>query len=101
MKEQLNSAPEYVTRGDVLDDLGFSSEKAALLKLKAQLHGKIVERIEGAQYSQEQIKSILDTSQPRVSDLMRGKLSKFSLDMLITYAERLGIHSEIKVAIAV
>ena len=88
--------PEHVSLGSVLDDLGFSPEKAALLKLKAQLHQKIVEHVARAQYTQMQVQSILGTSQPRVSDLMAGKLSKFSLDMLVTYAGQLGIRTELK-----
>jgi predicted XRE-type DNA-binding protein len=35
--------------------------------------------------------------QPRVSDLMTGKISKFSLETLITYAEALGLHPQILV----
>jgi len=37
--------------------------------------------------SQNELEKILQTSQPRVSDLLRGKMSKFSLDMLVVYAE--------------
>ena len=49
-----------------------------------------------ARYSQKQLQSILDESQPRVSDLLRGKMSKFSLEMLVIYAEKLGLRTEIR-----
>jgi predicted XRE-type DNA-binding protein len=78
----------------LFEDLGFSPQKAAALKLKADLHTKIVKAASG--YSQRELKSILQTAQPRVSDLLRGKMSKFSLDMLVFYAERLGLETSIK-----
>ena len=41
------------------------------------------------------MQTLLDT-QPRISDLLRGKMSKFSLEMLVIYAEKLGLHTEIR-----
>jgi len=79
---------------NVFEDLGFSSEEAAALRLKTDLHSKIVKCAE--RYTQGQLQKIWDESQPRVSDLMRGKMSKFSLEALVIYAEKLGIHTEIK-----
>jgi predicted XRE-type DNA-binding protein len=79
---------------NVFEDLGFSSEETAALRLKTDLHNKIVKCAE--QYTQGQLQKIWDESQPRVSDLMRGKMSKFSLETLVIYAEKLGIHTEIK-----
>jgi len=78
----------------LFEDLGFSPEEAAALKLKTDLHTKIVKC--AARYSQKQLQSILDESQPRVSDLLRGKMSKFSLEMLVIYAEKLGLRTEIR-----
>jgi predicted XRE-type DNA-binding protein len=81
--------PEHVPQGNVFDDLGFPPKKAASLKLKASLHEKIMGR--ARRFSQAELATILSESQPRVSDLMRGKLAKFSLEMLVFYGERLGI----------
>jgi predicted XRE-type DNA-binding protein len=78
----------------LFEDLGFSPEKAAALKLKADLQTRIVKA--ASRYSQRELEKILQTSQPRVSDLLRGKMSKFSLDMLVFYAERLGLETSIK-----
>ena len=80
---------------NLFEDIGFSPDKAAALKMKADLHTKIVKAASG--YSQRQLEKILQTSQPRVSDLLRGKMSKFSLDMLVSYAERLGLETSIKI----
>jgi len=78
---------------NVFEDLGFSPEEAAALKLKTDLHTKVVKA--AAPYSQRQLQTILDESQPRVSDLLRGKMSKFSLEMLVIYAEKLGLRTAI------
>lgn len=79
---------------NVFEDLGFSPEESAALKLKADLHTKIMKCAD--RYSQGQLKTLLNESQPRVSDLVRGKMSKFSLEMLVIYAEKLGLHTEIR-----
>ncbi len=79
---------------NVFEDLGFSPEKAAALKLKADLHTKVVKV--ASRYSQRELKDILQASQPRISDLLRGKMSKFSLEMLVFYAERLGLETTIR-----
>ena len=79
---------------NVFEDLGFSPEEAAALRLKADLHTKIVKS--AARYTQKQLQTVLHESQPRVSDLLRGKMSKFSLETLVIYAEKLGLHTEIK-----
>lgn len=79
---------------NLFEDLGFSPEEAAALKLKTDLHTKIVKC--ASRYSQKQLQTLLDESQPRVSDLLCGKMSKFSLEMLVIYAEKLGLHTEIK-----
>ncbi len=78
----------------LFEDLGFSPEEAAALKLKADLNTRIVKAAEG--YTQQELQNKLGTSQPRVSDLLRGKIAKFSLDTLVVYAELLGLHTEIK-----
>jgi len=78
----------------LFEDLGFSPEEAAALKLKTDLNTKIVKA--AASYTQQQLQAKLGTSQPRISDLLRGKISKFSLDTLVVYAELLGLRTEIK-----
>jgi predicted XRE-type DNA-binding protein len=72
---------------DVLDDLGFSPEHTALLRAKVHLQTEIVKRAKG--YTRAQLAEILDEHQPRISDLMTGKVAKFTLDTLFLYAERL------------
>jgi predicted XRE-type DNA-binding protein len=79
---------------DVFEDLDLSPEEAAAIRLKTDLQSKVVKS--AARYSQRQLQTILDESQPRVSDLLRGKMSKFSLEKLAIYAETLGLRTEIR-----
>ena len=50
----------------------------------------------GKKYSQKQLQVILGETQPRISDLLLGKISKFSLDTLVNYAGALDMRPEIK-----
>ena len=88
MKKNVNR-PAHITRGNVLDDLGFSPKDAAIVKFKAELYQAIL-RCAG-QYSQKELQIILDEPQPRVSELLNGKISNKSVDKLLEYAGRLGI----------
>jgi predicted XRE-type DNA-binding protein len=54
--------------------------------------------IEKRNWTQVEAAQVLGISQSRVSDLMRGKWDKFSLDMLVTLATRAGLHCELKLA---
>lgn len=84
--------------GNVFADLGFSPEEAALLAMRAELIAILRETIEQAGWTQVQAASRLGIGQSRVSDLMRGKYDKFSLDMLVTLATRAGRRVELAVA---
>ena len=80
---------------NVFDDLGFSPEAAAALHMKSLLHSKIVRYAQ--HYSQSELQKLLKEPQPRVSDLLRGKIAKFSLETLVNYAEALHMRPEIKI----
>jgi predicted XRE-type DNA-binding protein len=86
-------------KGNVFEQVGFSPEEAASLKMKSDLHSQIVKAINKRGYTQAELQKRLDEPQPRVSDLMRGKISKFSLETLITYAEALGLRPRILVEV--
>ena len=88
----------HITRGNVLDDLGFSPEESATLKMKSELHSRIIKTIAHKRYTQADLQARLGEPQPRISDLMRGKISKFSLETLVGYAERLGLRPQMKTA---
>jgi len=84
--------------GNVFVDLGFSPEEATLLAMRAELMAVLREAITNAGWTQVQAAAQLGIGQSRVSDLLRGKRDKFSLDMLVTLATRAGCHIELAVA---
>lgn len=84
--------------GNVFTDLGFPPEEAAILAMRADLMAQLRLAIEKRNWTQVEAAKVLGISQSRVSDLMRGKWDKFSLDMLVTLATRAGLHCELKLA---
>lgn len=76
--------------GNVFLDLGFPPEEATVLAMRAELMADLRLYIEGKKLTQSQAAEKLGISQSRVSDLVRGKWEKFSLEMLITLEARLG-----------
>ncbi len=95
MKNAGNKAT-HITRGNVLDDLGFSPEQATALKFKAELYQAILRVAE--KYTQRELQILLGEPQPRVSELLNGKIANKSVDKLLNYAGRLGIEAKVKFA---
>jgi predicted XRE-type DNA-binding protein len=85
------------SRGNVFLDLGFPPEEAALLKMRSDLMGDLREFVRHSKLTQAEAARRLGVSQSRVSDLVRGKWQKFSLEMLITLASRAGHKVEVRV----
>jgi predicted XRE-type DNA-binding protein len=76
--------------GNVFADLGFAPEEAALLAMRSELMNELRTIIAERGWTQVAAAKQLGISQSRVSDLVRGKWQLFSLDMLVTLAERAG-----------
>ncbi|WP_454719781.1 MULTISPECIES: helix-turn-helix domain-containing protein [Cupriavidus] len=86
--------------GNVFADLGFPDEEATLLKLRADLMASLRQVIDARGWTQAQAAEALGISQPRVSDLVRGKWDKFSLDMLVSLVVRSGLHPRLEIEAA-
>ena len=84
--------------GNVFIDLGYSPEEAAILQMRADLMADLRRFIKAKKLTQAKAAEILGVSQSRVSDLIRGKWEKFSLEMVITLATRAGMHVTLKKA---
>jgi predicted XRE-type DNA-binding protein len=82
----------------VWDDIADSPEEAENLKVRAALIRAIRTRVNEIGWSQSAAAENLGLTQPRLSDLSRGKISKFSLDALVDIASKLGIHVRVEVA---
>lgn len=93
----MDKEPVIESSGNVYADLGFSPEESTLLAMRAELMVRLRETIDERGWTQQEASKILGIGQSRVSDLVRGKWDKFSLDMLVTLAARAGKHVELAV----
>ena len=76
--------------GNVFRDLGFSREEAEHLKIRSDLMIRLTRLIEARRLTQAQAARLLGVTQPRISDLVRGKIDRFSVDSLIEMLGRAG-----------
>ena len=76
--------------GNVFRDLGFRLEEAEDLLIRADLIIRIQKMIASSRLKQNAAAKILRVTQPRVSDLLRGRINLFSTDTLIDMLARLG-----------
>ncbi len=67
------------------------------MKIKAQLMCQISEWIKDKELKQEEASTLLKVTRPRVSDVMRGKSGKFTIDALVDMLERTGKHVTVQV----
>ena len=81
-----------ITRGsgNVFTDLGFPPDEAANLQLRSDLIIQLRKRLSALGETQTEWAEILGVSQPRVSDLLRGKIERFSVDTLIAFLGKTG-----------
>ena len=84
--------------GNVFTDIGFDPGEAAVMGLRADLMARLRVLVQTEGWTQAQAAERFGIAQSRVSDLVRGKWDKFSLDMLITLAARAGRKVELAVA---
>ncbi len=84
--------------GNVFIDLWYSPDEAAVLQMRADLMADLRKFVKARKLTQARAAETLGISQSRVSDLVRGKWERFSLEMLITLATRAGMHVTLKKA---
>jgi predicted XRE-type DNA-binding protein len=77
--------------GNVFRDLGFPTEEAEHLLIRADLLLQLQKAVTARRLTQAALGKVLRITQPRVSDLLRGQLHLFSTDTLIDFLARLGI----------
>ncbi|HEX5869784.1 MAG TPA: XRE family transcriptional regulator [Longimicrobium sp.] len=90
---------EHVTPvgGNVFADLGFAPEAAANLLIRTDLMMEIEDIIEQRKLRQKDAACLFGVSQPRISDLVRGKIDTFTIDSLVTMLAHAGVSVELKV----
>jgi predicted XRE-type DNA-binding protein len=77
--------------GNVFRDLGFPREEAAHLLIRTDLMLDIERILKKRRLTQAKAATLLGVSQPRVSDLIRGRIDLFSIDTLVDFLARLGV----------
>ncbi len=83
--------------GNVFRNLGFPPEEAEHLLIRADLMIELQRRIEAEGMSQAAAAKLLRVTQPRISDLLRGRIDLFSTDALIDMLARLGVQVRVLV----
>ena len=94
----MNKTKVTKSSGNVFVDLGFPPEEAMLLAMRSDLMAQLRLLIERNKWTQAKAASELGITQSRVSDLVRGKWDKFSLDMLLIFASRAGLQPKLKLS---
>lgn len=79
----------------VWDALADTPEEAVNLKLRAQLMHEIASAVKGTALKQEQAAELCGITQPRLNDLLKGKISRFSLDALVNIGARVGVSLQV------
>lgn len=84
----------------VWDAIADKPDEAANLRLRSELMDKISELIAANGWTQVEAAARCGLTQPRVSDVLRGRISRFSLDALVNIAASLGQRVHVELAAA-
>ncbi len=76
----------------------FPAEKAAEMEIRAQLLIGLEQWLEKSGMTQAAAAKVLGVTQARVSDLKRGKIDRFSMDLLVRLAARAGLKPKLNLA---
>jgi predicted XRE-type DNA-binding protein len=83
--------------GNVFRDLGFSAEEAESTRIRADLMVRVHRFIQGRNLTQAAAAKLFGVTQPRISDLVRGRIDLFSIDTLIDMLARAGVRVRVTV----
>lgn len=78
-----------VGSGNVFVDLGFEEQEAEELLLKANLFQKLQDAVRATNMTQVEVASLLGTDQSKISKILCGKISDFSIDRITSYLLKL------------
>lgn len=89
------SRKRFASVWDAIED---TAAEAASMKLRAELANEIIEKMCERKLTQAKAAVLFGVTQPRVSDLRRGRLDLFSLDALVDMADRIGLRTRMVVS---
>ena len=87
----------YRSIGNVFRDVGFSAREAKNLLLRSELMDHIEDLIARRHLTQAAAAKLFGVTQPRVSDLVRGRIDLFSIDMLVKMLAQAGVEVQLVV----
>ena len=101
MRKGANVERARVTKssGNVFTDLGFDADEAEHLKIRSALMATLRQILQDKKLTQAQAAELLEVSQPRVSDLVRGKIDMFSIDTLVDMLARAGVRVHVRTTV--
>lgn len=82
---------------DVFLDMGFPPAEAENLRIRSAMMRALIEFIRNNKLTQARAAKQLGVTQPRVSDLMRGKIHLFSIDSLVNLLAAAGLRVNVSV----
>ncbi len=85
-----NRKVKVETFASVWDALADTPEEAANLRLRSALMQQIAAIVKSSEWTQAEAASRCGVTQPRINDLLRGRIARFSLDALVNIAAALG-----------
>ena len=85
------------SRGNVFEDLGFPAAEAENLRIRAGLMLALRNLIEARHMKQREAAELFNVTQPRISDLVRGRIERFSIDMLVNMLARGNVRVDVHV----
>lgn len=88
------SKQRYDSVWDAIEDTSIEAEN---MKLRSALMMALKNHLTRAEMTQAQAARLFGVTQPRVSDLMRGKINLFGLDALVNMAAAAGLQIELRV----
>ena len=94
------SKPKSERYASVWDAIADTPEEAANLRVRAELMEKITAIIDENDWTQAEAADHCGVTQPRINDLLRGRISRFSLDALVNIASALGKRVQVKLMVA-
>ncbi len=89
------SNEKFASIWDAIEDTPGETEN---MKLRSTLIMAIKSHITETGISQAEAAKLLGVTQPRISDLMRGKINLFGLDALVNMAAAAGLHIEMRIS---
>lgn len=83
--------------GNVFCDIGFAEEEAQNLTLRSEMMIRVEQFVKKSGLTQAEAAQLLGVTQPRLNDLLKGKIAKFSLDALVNMLAHAGMRVKMTV----